>query len=72
VQYPESSGNLKVFPPGESTTAPIRRPLLTFSLAKDIYSWSRYTPLGRVRVVIVGQDPYHNNNQAHGLRFFFK
>lgn len=27
-------------------------------LAKDIYSWS-HTPLGRIRVVIIGQDPYH-------------
>ncbi|KAI9770992.1 MAG: uracil DNA glycosylase [Geoglossum simile] len=35
----------------------------------DIYSWSRYTPLHTVKVVILGQDPYHNNNQAHGLCF---
>ena len=26
-------------------------------------------PLDRVRVVIIGQDPYHNPNQAHGLCF---
>ncbi|QSL64839.1 hypothetical protein MERGE_002143 [Pneumocystis wakefieldiae] len=36
---------------------------------KDIYSWSYYTPLNRVKVVILGQDPYHNYNQAHGLCF---
>ncbi|KAF9887582.1 uracil DNA glycosylase [Aspergillus nanangensis] len=35
----------------------------------DIYSWSRHTPLHSVKVVIVGQDPYHNHNQAHGLAF---
>ncbi|KIJ52541.1 hypothetical protein M422DRAFT_58685 [Sphaerobolus stellatus SS14] len=36
--------------------------------ARDIYSWS-HTPLGRVKVVIVGQDPYHGSGQAHGLCF---
>ncbi|KAG4306092.1 hypothetical protein PORY_000080 [Pneumocystis oryctolagi] len=36
---------------------------------KDIYSWSYYTPLNTVKVVILGQDPYHNYNQAHGLCF---
>ena len=27
------------------------------------------TPLGEVRVVILGQDPYHGEGQAHGLAF---
>jgi uracil-DNA glycosylase len=30
---------------------------------------SRHTPLHSVKVVIIGQDPYHNDNQAHGLAF---
>lgn len=30
---------------------------------------SRHTPFHTVKVVIVGQDPYHNDNQAHGLAF---
>jgi uracil-DNA glycosylase len=30
---------------------------------------SRHTPLHQVKAVIVGQDPYHNHNQAHGLAF---
>ncbi|KAL1919014.1 uncharacterized protein VTP21DRAFT_2395 [Calcarisporiella thermophila] len=34
-----------------------------------IYSWSRYTPFSQVKVVIIGQDPYHNDGQAHGLCF---
>ncbi|MDX9692087.1 MAG: uracil-DNA glycosylase [Acholeplasmataceae bacterium] len=29
----------------------------------------RLTPFDEVKVVIVGQDPYHNFNQAHGLAF---
>ncbi|KAJ5650016.1 Uracil-DNA glycosylase [Penicillium longicatenatum] len=36
---------------------------------EDVYSWSRLTPLHTVKVVILGQDPYHNENQAHGLAF---
>lgn len=35
----------------------------------DIYSWSRHTPFDRVKIVILGQDPYHNVGQAHGLCF---
>ena len=30
---------------------------------------SRHCPLDTVKVVVLGQDPYHNNNQAHGLCF---
>ena len=30
---------------------------------------SRHTPFDNVKVVILGQDPYHNYNQAHGLCF---
>ncbi|KAH7628818.1 putative uracil DNA N-glycosylase [Sordaria sp. MPI-SDFR-AT-0083] len=40
-----------------------------FPPREDVYSWSRHTPLPTVRVVILGQDPYHNHNQAHGLSF---
>ncbi|KAF9765210.1 hypothetical protein IL306_002551 [Fusarium sp. DS 682] len=40
-----------------------------FPPRNDIYSWSRHTPFSNVKVVIVGQDPYHNDNQAHGLAF---
>ncbi|THV02844.1 uracil-DNA glycosylase [Dendrothele bispora CBS 962.96] len=34
----------------------------------NIYTWSN-TPLGRVKVVIIGQDPYPGRGQAHGLCF---
>ncbi|TQS37539.1 hypothetical protein Golomagni_01982 [Golovinomyces magnicellulatus] len=43
-----------------------------FPPEKDIYSWSRYTPLSEVKAVILGQDPYHNFSQAHGLSFSVK
>ena len=34
-----------------------------------MFSALNLTPLNKVRVVIVGQDPYHGPNQAHGLCF---
>lgn len=40
-----------------------------FPPKEDIYSWSRHTPINKVKAVILGQDPYHNDNQAHGLCF---
>ncbi|EMD34152.1 hypothetical protein CERSUDRAFT_86888 [Gelatoporia subvermispora B] len=43
--------------------------LKVYPAPKNIYSWSNLTPLGRVKVVIIGQDPYHGAGQAHGLSF---
>lgn len=37
--------------------------------ADDIFSALHLTPLSQVKVVILGQDPYHNEHQAHGLSF---
>jgi len=36
---------------------------------KDVFNAFRLTELGDVRVVILGQDPYHGPGQAHGLSF---
>jgi uracil-DNA glycosylase len=35
----------------------------------EVFTALRLTPYEQVRVVILGQDPYHDNNQAHGLAF---
>lgn len=35
----------------------------------DIYNALHYTPYKSVKAVILGQDPYHGPNQAHGLSF---
>lgn len=35
----------------------------------DIFNAFKYTPFPEVKVVILGQDPYHGPNQAHGLCF---
>lgn len=38
----------------------------------DIFNAFHFTPLNEVKVVIIGQDPYHNIGQAHGLCFSVK
>ena len=43
-----------------------------FPEADDIFNAFDFTPLSQVKVVILGQDPYHNNGQAHGLSFSVK
>ncbi|MBQ3105554.1 MAG: uracil-DNA glycosylase [Lachnospiraceae bacterium] len=35
----------------------------------DIFNAFHFTPLKNVKVLLLGQDPYHNENQAHGLSF---
>lgn len=35
----------------------------------DIFNALHYTPFSKVKAVILGQDPYHGPNQAHGLSF---
>ena len=37
--------------------------------ADDIFNALHFTPLSKVKVLILGQDPYHNEHQAHGLSF---
>lgn len=37
--------------------------------ADDIFNALHLTPLSKVKVLILGQDPYHNEHQAHGLSF---
>ncbi|ABX79066.1 uracil-DNA glycosylase [Coxiella burnetii RSA 331] len=36
---------------------------------KDIFNALKLTPYEAIKVVILGQDPYHGPNQAHGLAF---
>lgn len=40
--------------------------------SEDVFNAFHYTPLSQVKVVILGQDPYHNDGQAHGLCFSVK
>ena len=38
----------------------------------DIFNALKYTPYSKTKVVILGQDPYHEIGQAHGLSFSVK
>ena len=38
----------------------------------DLYNCFRFTPLNKLKAVILGQDPYHEPKQAHGLCFSVK
>lgn len=40
-----------------------------FPPARLIFNAFEHTPFDKVKVVILGQDPYHNDGQAHGLSF---
>ncbi len=42
---------------------------LIYPAGADIFSAFNLTPFNAVKVVILGQDPYHGPNQAHGLSF---
>lgn len=45
---------------------------IVFPDSQDIFNAFTLTPLNEVKVVILGQDPYHNIGQAHGLCFSVK
>lgn len=40
-----------------------------YPLPQDVFNAFRFTEFDAVRVVILGQDPYHGPGQAHGLSF---
>ncbi|MBL6665087.1 MAG: uracil-DNA glycosylase [Rickettsiales bacterium] len=43
-----------------------------YPCGSEIFSAFHLTPLDKVKAVIIGQDPYHGPNQAHGLCFSVK
>jgi len=43
--------------------------VVVYPPADDIFNALHFTPLDKVKVLLLGQDPYHNVNQAHGLSF---
>lgn len=46
--------------------------VLVYPPVDDLFNAFHYTPLSNVKVVILGQDPYHGDGQAHGLCFSVK
>jgi uracil-DNA glycosylase len=45
---------------------------IIYPAGPDIFSAFTLTPFSEVKVVIIGQDPYHGEGQAHGLSFSVK
>ena len=43
--------------------------VVVYPPSDDIFNAMHFTPLSKVKVLLLGQDPYHNVNQAHGLSF---
>ena len=43
--------------------------MVIYPPAKQIFQAFNLTPFDKVKVVILGQDPYHGKGQAHGLSF---
>jgi uracil-DNA glycosylase len=46
-----------------------RQRYTVFPPEEDVFNAFRHTPYERVNVLLLGQDPYHDDNQAHGLCF---
>jgi uracil-DNA glycosylase len=46
-----------------------RREHTVFPPEKEVFTALELTPYDRVRVLVLGQDPYHDDGQAHGLAF---
>ena len=42
---------------------------IIYPKAPNIFKAFDLTPIDKVKVIILGQDPYHGPNQAHGLSF---
>src|SRR5699024_12362746 len=45
------------------------KPQTIYPEMHDIFNDLHFTPFHQVKVVILGQDPHHGPNQAHGLSF---
>ena len=46
-----------------------RRKHTVYPLEEDVFNAFKYTPYDRAKVLLLGQDPYHGPDQAHGLCF---
>ena len=64
--------NAEYFKKLESFVSLRRKSHDVFPPPEDVFSWTHYCTFDNVKVVILGQDPYHDNQQAHGLCFSVK
>jgi uracil-DNA glycosylase len=58
--------SLRRFVADERARGPVHPP------EDEVFAAFEHTPLARVRVLLLGQDPYHDDGQAHGLCFSVK
>nr|XP_040052629.1 uracil DNA glycosylase a [Gasterosteus aculeatus aculeatus] len=49
-----------------------RKRFTVYPPAENVFTWTQTCDIREVKVVILGQDPYHGPNQAHGLCFSVK
>ena len=56
----------------ESFVAQERKSKTIYPASEDVFSAFELTPFEQVNVLILGQDPYHGDRQAHGLCFSVK
>jgi uracil-DNA glycosylase len=56
----------------EEFVAQERASATVFPPEQEVFSAFKYTPFEDVKVLILGQDPYHGPGQAHGLSFSVK
>ena len=47
----------------------LRREQIIYPAKKDVFSAFELTPFESVKIVLIGQDPYHSPKLAHGLAF---
>ena len=59
----ENAQTLRAFLDAEYAAGPVYPP------REDLFNALRFTDYDQVKVVILGQDPYHGPGQAHGLAF---
>ncbi len=64
VLQSDTMQNLKAF-----LVKRIQEGAVIYPQGKHIFSAFQYCPLSKLKVVILGQDPYHGPGQAHGLSF---
>ena len=72
VNWSDSIGSLKktdYFQAALQQVAKERQKYSIYPPASQVFEAFRLTPFSDIKVVILGQDPYHGQGQAHGLAF---
>lgn len=71
-QFIEQESQKPYFKELQSFVASERKKYEVYPPQKEVFTAFELTPFEEVKVVILGQDPYHGEGQAHGLAFSVK